>query len=140
MSDTAWTPIARVGTPDVVAKSQGIKVRIKVFPSIDESWRAHFRAKFQELGGGDGGFAASNDGIWLEVSDAELESSVALVDAAIDFANTQYEQVEIPKKREEEREWNAAGEQAIRRQADLATRAEALAKPPLPLGKPSRDW
>jgi hypothetical protein len=133
---SSWTPIQRGETP-AVEKSRSrdhITIRVKTYPSEPLEWRTHFERKVEELCVSAG--YESTGGIYCTAEPAELESAVAAIDTAIEYANKQFEANDLP---EIEAKWRAEAEvraAAASEMDDLKRRAESLARPE----PPPREW
>jgi hypothetical protein len=130
-----WTRIARVGTPKVSVRPElspsRISISFSTAPQQPSGWVEYFDARVKLLGirAGFNSSGIEGNGGYANADEADLETAVAAIDEAIEYANDQYEANVLPALHaEEERIAQEVGE-AAKRQAALDKRAAKLAKP-----------
>lgn len=130
-----WERIKRVGSLQVKPTKDrpgSVDVKFRTAPSNrQDEWTGYFEQKAVDLDlnvrfygfGMDG-----DDGLLLAPVD-DFEAAVGLLDQALDFANDEYEQNDLPAVVAKQKADSEVRDAALRQQSDLDARAAKLERP-----------
>lgn len=144
---TVWVPVRLVGTPEVKPTSGG-KLAVALRTNVEgvPGWHNYFVEKLESLGV-EASFRIkpseylSSDEINLQCEDADLESAVESIDIALEYANREYEALDLPELKRKAAEAGDLERERVEKQNALDARAANLAKPDLPrTGRTTRNW